>query len=86
MQPYAIGVESPHELIGISPDESDPGVVMETAARRIARIRAASGGELDVRRVLIATIIVARNEVLGRIATGAFKPDHSPRAPVAAYE
>lgn len=70
MQPYPPGVENPHELIGVRVDETDPHLVMEAAARRIARIRAASGSEFDVRRSLIASIIVARNDMLGRIAAG----------------
>ena len=70
MQHYQPSVENPHELIGVRAAETDPHVIMEAAATRIARIRAASGSEVDVRRSLIASIIVARNDMLGRIAVG----------------
>jgi K+-transporting ATPase c subunit len=70
MQPYPPSVENPHELIGVRAAETDPHVIMEAAATRIARIRAASGSEIEIRRTLIASIIVARNDVLGRIAVG----------------
>lgn len=70
MQPYPFSIENPHEMIGVPADETDPRVILEAAARRIDRIRAHAGSELDVRRTLIALIIVARNEVLGRIALG----------------
>lgn len=70
MQSYQHSVESPHELIGVHAEETDPHVVMGAAARRIASIRAASGSEIDLRRSLIACIIVARNDILARIAVG----------------
>lgn len=73
MQPYTHdthGIENPHELIGVRADETDPRLVMEAAARRITRIRDAGGSDMEVRRALIASIIVARNELLGLIASG----------------
>jgi hypothetical protein len=86
MQPYAAGIENPHELIGVAADETDPRLVMETAARRIARLRAVAGSEFGVRRALIASIIVARNEILGRIATGEHATVRGPRTTVVARE
>lgn len=82
MQPYPPSVENPHELIGVRAEETDPHQVMEAAARRIARIRAASGSESDVRRSLIASIIVARNDILTRIALGTPAAERGP-CPVA---
>lgn len=86
MQPYAFSSENPHELIGVRADETDPHTVMATAARRIARIQAAGGSEMDVRRTLIASIIVARNDLLGRIACGAIPQARHVRDPAPMLE
>ncbi|MFN9369794.1 MAG: hypothetical protein ACK6CT_13685 [Planctomycetia bacterium] len=78
------GFDNPHELIGVGVAETDPLLIMQAAALRIDRIRAAAGSESDLRRSLIATIIVARNEMLVRTAAGTPRPDSCTPASVPA--
>jgi hypothetical protein len=55
-------IDAPHELLGLSPTESDPAMIVEAAQRRLRMLR--NGHEYTVRRELSAMIRQARDQMV----------------------
>lgn len=62
--PRLDGIESPHEILGLAPDERDPVRIVEAAAIRLQALRESGGTQWAVRRTVAALIRLARESML----------------------
>jgi len=53
-------IDSPHEILGLTPGERDPVRIVEAAAGRLRAIREGSGTDWEVQRTVTALIQMAR--------------------------
>lgn len=58
--------EAPHEILGLPPDITDAGLIVQAARQRLNAIRDAYGSQEDVKDALVSTIVAARQAMLAR--------------------
>lgn len=64
MNDNAVDIGSPHEILGLPPDERDAVRIVEAAARRLDALQQGNGSDREVRRTLTALIRLAREAML----------------------
>ena len=57
---------APHEVLGLPPDTTDAGLIVQAARRRLNAIRDAYGSQEDVKNALVSTIVAARQAMLAQ--------------------
>ena len=57
-------IENPHEILGLTPLERDPVVIVGAALAKLRVIRGSNGSEVMVRRAVEAVVIQARDCLL----------------------
>ncbi|MCE2726387.1 MAG: hypothetical protein LW698_06370 [Planctomycetaceae bacterium] len=57
---------APHEVLGLPPDTTDAGLIVQAARRRLNAIRDAYGSQEDVKDALVSTIVAARQAMLAQ--------------------
>lgn len=57
---------APHEVLGLPPDTTDAGLIVQAARRRLNAIRDAYGSQEEVKHALVSTIVAARQAMLAR--------------------
>ena len=62
-------IERPHEILGLSRDETDVTLILRAAQEKLEAIQAANGSELQVRRVTEILIVGAREQMLRNAAS-----------------
>lgn len=68
--PSAAGVDAPHELLGLAPDENDPVRIVAAAAERLRSLQGSCGSEGQVRMELATLIRHARDAMLRTASRG----------------
>lgn len=64
MSDDALEIDSPHEILGLSPHERDPVRIVEAASIRLQAIQRGGGSHREVRRTVTALIRMARDAML----------------------
>ncbi len=61
---FDLGLENPHEILGLAADEIRPDAIISAARRRLDAVRDACGSEDGVKAAVVSLIVAARQALL----------------------